>query len=247
MADPFRSAPAAATGLGRILRSKRVTTFEALEDLLACSEEIRGVHAEDVRDVCAAAAVDLQRKYMGERKDLYRRYLAHCLDDKVLTEEESADLQHLADLLHLDDREIAPVHEDLAQEVYGMAIREVLEDLRLDPDEETFLRRLRGELHISDEVAQRLYERGETEARDRAYSKAAAGVKEFVEFRPPAGDFTGRSTSSLEMAVADALTKATVAVPKLHWFELTNISGYVENGKPESWHVTVRAGLKPGS
>jgi flavin-binding protein dodecin len=247
MADPFRSAPAAATGLGRVLRSKRVTTFEALEDLLACSEKIRAVRAEDVRAVCAAAAVDLKRKFLGDRKDLYRRYLAHCLDDKVLTEEESADLQHLADLLHLDDREIAPVHEELAQEVYGMAIREVLEDLRLDRDEEAFLRRLRGELHISDEVAQRLYERGETEARDRAYSKAAAGDKEFVQFRPPAGDFTGRSTSSLEMAVADALTKATVAVPKLHWFELTNISGYVENGKPESWHVTVRAGLKPGS
>jgi flavin-binding protein dodecin len=247
MADPFRSAPAAATGLGRVLRSKRATTFEALEDLLACSEKIRSVRAEDVRSVCAAAAVDLKRKFMGDRKDLYRRYLAHCLDDKVLTEEESADLQHLADLPHLDDQETAPIHEDLSQEVYGMAIQEVLEDLRLDPDEEAFLRRLRGELQISDEVAQRLYERGESQARDRAYSKAAAGDKEFVQFRAPAGDFTGRSTSSLEMAVADALTKATVAVPKLHWFELTNVSGYVEDGKPESWHVTVRAGLKPDS
>jgi len=247
MADPFRNAPTAATRLGRVLRSKRVTTFEALEDLLACSGDIRAVREEDVRAVCAAAAVDLKRKFIGDRKDLYRRYLAHCLDDKIITEEESADLQHLAALLHLDEREIAPIHEDLAQEVYGMAIQEVLDDLRLDPDEEAFLRRLRGELQISDEVAQRLYERGESQARDRAYSKAAAGDEEFVGFRASAGDFTGRSTSSLEMAVTDALTKAAVAVPKLHWFELTNISGYVEDGRPESWHVTVRAGLKPGS
>jgi flavin-binding protein dodecin len=247
MADPFRSAPATPTGLGRVLRSKRVTTFEALEDLLACSEKIRAVRAEDVRAICAAAAVDLKRKFMGDRKDLYRRYLAHCLDDKVITEEESADLQHLANLLHLDDRDIAPIHDDLAQEMYGMAIREVLEDLRLDPDEEAFLRRLQGDLQLSDDVARRLYERGESQARDRAYSKAATGDKEFVEFRPPAGEFTGRSTSSLEGAVADALTKASVAVPKLHWFELTNISGYVENGRPKSWHVSVRAGIKPGS
>ena len=247
MADPFRSAPAAATGLGRALRSKRVTTFEALEDLLACSEEIRAVRAEDVRGVCAAAAVDLKRKFMSDRKNLYRRYLAHCLDDKVLTEEENADLQHLAALLHLEDRDIEPIHEDLAQDVYGKAILEVLEDLRLDPDEEAFLRRLRGELQISDEVAQRLYERGESQARDRAFSEAAAGDEESSHYRAAAGEFTGRSTSSLEMAVADALTKATVAVPKLHWFELTNISGYVENGKPESWLVTVRGGIKPGS
>lgn len=247
MADPFRSAPAAASGLGRVLRSKRVTTIEALEDLLACSERVRAVRAEDVTAVCAAAAVDLKRKFKSDRKDLYRRFLAHCLDDKVLTEEESADLQHLADLLHLEAREIAPIHEEIAQEVYGMAIQEVLEDLRLDPDEEAFLRRLQGELQISDDAAQRLYERGQSEARERAYSKAATRDDEFAQLRVPAGDFSGRSTSSLEMAVADALTKATIAVPKLHWFELTNISGYVENGKPESWHVTVRAGLKPGS
>jgi flavin-binding protein dodecin len=215
--------------------------------MLASSQAIRDVRAEDVRDVCATTAVDLKRKFMGDRKDLYRRYLAHCLDDKVITEEENADLQHLAALLHLDDQDIAPIHEELAQEVYGKAIQEVLEDMRLDPDEEAFLRRLRGDLKISDEVAKRLYERGESQARSRAFSKASGGDEERIGFRAPAGEFNGRSTNSLEAAVTDALTKATVAVPKLHWFELTHISGYVENGEPESWHVTVRAGIKPGS
>jgi flavin-binding protein dodecin len=246
MADPYRSSPAA-TGLGRALRSKRVTTFEALENLLACSAAIRAVRADDVRDVCAAAAVDLKRKFLSDRKDLYRRYLAHCLDDKVLSEEENADLRHLAALLHLDDSDIEPIHEELAQDVYGKEIEAVLADMRLDPEEDAFLRRLRGELKISDEVAQRLYERGEARARDRALSDASAGDEEFVRFRAPAGDFTGRSTTSLESAISDALTKATVAVPKLHWFELTNIAGYVENGKPESWLVTLRAGIKPDS
>jgi len=247
MANPFRRAPAATGGLGRALRSKRVTTFEALENLLACSEAVRAVRAEEVRDICAAAAVDLNRKYMGDRKDLYRRYLAHCLDDKVLTEEENADLQHLAALLHLSDEDIAPIHEELSEEVYGKAIEEVLEDLRLDPDEENFLRRLRGELHISEEVAQRLYERGEFDARSRAMVEASTGDNEFAYHRVPAGEFTGRSKTSLDAAVTDALTKAVVAVPKLHWFELTNISGYVDEGKPESWLVTVKAGLKTES
>jgi flavin-binding protein dodecin len=247
MADPFRSAPAGATGLGRVLRSKRVTTFEALENLFACSEEIRAVRAEDVRDVCAAAAVDLKRKFISDRKDLYRRYLAHCLDDKVLTEEENADLQHLAALLHLEDRDLQPIHEEVAHDVYGKAIQEVLEDLRLDPDEEAFLRRLRGELQISDAVARRLYERGEARARERAFSKAAAGDEEAVQYRAAAGEFTGRSTVSLEAAVDDAIAKAIVAVPKLHWFEVMKISGYVENGRPEHWLVTIQAGIKPGS
>ena len=245
MADPFRIAPAASGGFGRALRSKRVTTLEALENLFACCDSLRAVRAEEVRDICAATSVDLNRKYLSDRKDLYRRYLAHCLDDKVLTEAESADLQHLADLLHLANEDTAPIHEEVAHDVYGKAIQEVLDDMRLDPDEERFLRRLRGELQISDEVAQRLYERGESDARDRAMVQASAGDGDFARHRVPAGEFTGRSESTLELAVADALAKASVAVPKLYWFEVTNITGYVAEGKPESWLVTVTAGLKP--
>ena len=76
-------------------------------------------------------------------------------------------------------------------------------------------------------------------------SDATASDAFFLTHRPPAGDFTGRSTTTLEDAVTDALTKASVIVPDLHWFELTQIAGYVAEGRPKSWHVTVRAGLEP--
>jgi flavin-binding protein dodecin len=41
------------------------------------------------------------------------------------------------------------------------------------------------------------------------------------------------------------LAKAVIAIPVLHWFEVTNISGYVGEGKPKGWHVTVRGGIEP--
>jgi flavin-binding protein dodecin len=192
-----------------------VTTFEAIEDLLAHAAGVRAVGVEAVQTVCEDLGADLRHKYLSDRKHLYRRYLAYCLEDKELSEEENADLQHLR----------------------------FLADLKLDPEEEAFLRRLRGELHLSEQVAAQLYTEGEYSARDRVLSKASAPDRLFLSHRAPAGEFTGRSTTTIEDAVAEALAKATVAIPSLHWFELTHIAGYVEEGQTRGWHVTLHAGV----
>ena len=35
-----------------------------------------------------------------------------------------------------------------------------------------------------------------------------------------------------------------MAVPRLHWFEVTETAGYIENGEVSGWHVSVRAGIR---
>lgn len=244
VAGPYRHAPAK-SGLGGALRSKRAATFEALENLLAACPSIRGIAAADVDAACHAHGVDLARRFASERKHLYRRYLAYCLEDKALSEAENGDLLHLKTLLHLGDDDVAPIHDEVAREVYGKAVREVLADLRIDADEEAFLRRLRGELHVPDEVASHLLERGQFDARDLALSQASSPDPVFASYRAPSGEFTGRSEETLERAIADALEKAQIAIPGLHWFEVVHVAGYVGKGKPGSWHVTVRCGLAP--
>ena len=64
-----------------------------------------------------------------------------------------------------------------------------------------------------------------------------------MERREAAGDFTGRSNDGLEAAVDDALSKAYLAIPQLQWFEVTQISGYVEDGKASQWYVILQAGI----
>ena len=76
--------------------------------------------------------------------------------------------------------------------------------------------------------------------------QATAVDPEFSVERASAGDFVGRSEESLELAISDALSRARLAIPRLHWFEVQNISGYVDDEGPKSWHVTVRAGIKSG-
>ena len=52
------------------------------------------------------------------------------------------------------------------------------------------------------------WNRGAEVARDRALSQATSHDPYFVKRRAPAGQFVGRSTSSLEEAIDDALSKA---------------------------------------
>ena len=243
MAEPFRAA-SPKSKRGKSFRSKRASTFEAIEDLLATCDRVRDVSVHAVDELCNGQGVDLERRYASDRKHLYRRYLAYCLEDKELSEAENAELEHLRELLHLSMADLATVHDEVAQEVYGRAVEEVLADLKISTEEDVFLRRLRGELHLSETVATDLLERGRRKVLDGALREAAAVDPEFADHRIPAGDFVGRSDTSFEDAVADALAKATVAIPSLHWFEVANISGYVGEGKPRAWHVTVRGGIE---
>ena len=88
MADPFRTAPPPSGGFGRALRSKRVTTIEAIEDLFCRCDGLRSVTIEEVHGVGQNHGVELARKFKSDRKHLYRRYLMHCLEDQMLSEEE---------------------------------------------------------------------------------------------------------------------------------------------------------------
>ena len=48
-------------------------------------------------------------------------------------------------------------------------------------------------------------------------------------------ELTGSSKTSLEDAVTTAITKAGQTVHNLRWFEVTKISGHLENQKVAHW------------
>ena len=78
----------------------------------------------------------------------------------------------------------------------------------------------------------------------KVLSDAGMRDRQFLKHRVAAGEFTGRSDSSLEKAIDDALAKASLAIPSLHWFEVSQIAGYVEEGRSSGWHVTLKAGIR---
>ena len=56
-------------------------------------------------------------------------------------------------------------------------------------------------------------------------------------------ELAGSSTTSIEDAVQNAITKAHESVRNIHWFTVTETRGHVSEGKVAHWQVTLKVGF----
>lgn len=56
-------------------------------------------------------------------------------------------------------------------------------------------------------------------------------------------ELTGSSPSDIEDAVNTALAKANETVRNMHWFEVVETRGHIQDGKVAHWQVTLRVGF----
>ena len=56
-------------------------------------------------------------------------------------------------------------------------------------------------------------------------------------------ELTGSSKKSMEDAVNNAISRAAKTLRGMHWFEVTDTRGFVENGAVAYWQVTVNGGF----
>jgi dodecin len=57
-------------------------------------------------------------------------------------------------------------------------------------------------------------------------------------------ELTGTSKSSVEDAVQNAITKAGKTLHNIHWFQVVDTRGYVENNAVDYWQVTIKLGFR---
>lgn len=57
-------------------------------------------------------------------------------------------------------------------------------------------------------------------------------------------ELTGSSEQSSDDAVRVALSKASKTLRNIHWFQVTETRGHVEEGKVAHWQVTLKVGLR---
>lgn len=57
-------------------------------------------------------------------------------------------------------------------------------------------------------------------------------------------ELTGSSEDSSDDAVRVALAKASKTMRNIHWFQVTETRGHVEDGKIAHWQVTLKVGLR---
>jgi dodecin len=56
-------------------------------------------------------------------------------------------------------------------------------------------------------------------------------------------ELTGSSKTSIQDAIEIAISRAAKTLRGMHWFEVTDTRGYIEDGKIGYWQVTVKVGF----
>ena len=57
-------------------------------------------------------------------------------------------------------------------------------------------------------------------------------------------ELTGSSQTSVEEAVQNAIAKAAKTLRNIHWFQVIDTRGYIENNSIDYWQVTIKLGFK---
>ena len=57
-------------------------------------------------------------------------------------------------------------------------------------------------------------------------------------------ELVGSSTKSIEDAVSSAIAKASQTLRNIHWFQVVETRGHVENDKIAHWQVTIKVGFR---
>ncbi len=56
-------------------------------------------------------------------------------------------------------------------------------------------------------------------------------------------EVTGSSSSGMQEAIENAVTKVAETVHSMRWFEVVGTRGHIEDGRIEHWQVTVKIGF----
>jgi hypothetical protein len=56
-------------------------------------------------------------------------------------------------------------------------------------------------------------------------------------------ELTGTSVIGTDDAISKALAKASITLRNIHWFEVLDTRGLVEQGKVAHWQVTIKVGF----
>jgi flavin-binding protein dodecin len=57
-------------------------------------------------------------------------------------------------------------------------------------------------------------------------------------------ELVGSSTAGTDDAVKNAITKASLTLKHLEWFEIVETRGHIEGGKVAHFQVTIRVGFR---
>jgi hypothetical protein len=117
---------------------------------LLVNKSIKKVNLSDINNICLKYKANIKsHKYMKDLCDIYKTYLKKCLNDNILTDNDIDELNHLRELLSLDEQETLKLHNSLCGDIYKYAYSELLSS---ENNDEAFIAGLQNDLRLPDAI-----------------------------------------------------------------------------------------------
>jgi hypothetical protein len=129
-----------------------------INNLLA-NKKLNEVTLSDISDICLKYKTDIKSpRYLEDLCRLYKKYLEKCLGGNVLTDNDIDELNHLKELLSMDERETVKLHDLMCGEIYKTAYREQISEGTYSEESEELINKLQEDLRLSDDIIQPIQE-----------------------------------------------------------------------------------------
>lgn len=128
-----------------------------LNNLLSRVENPSQITFNEINKIAIEYNLNLSNDFKEELKKFYKEYLIYCFEDKRIDENESENLSSLKSVFDLNDADVGSVHEEVAKLIYGESVDDAIADGQLTIQEIEFLKRLRNDLKISNDLADTIY------------------------------------------------------------------------------------------
>jgi hypothetical protein len=130
-----------------------------INNLLAKNQDnLMKITLDNILEIGEKYKIDLKSKDQQLRIDLYSKYLDHSLKDKKIDKEDITVLEHLKQILLLNDYDTQKLLKAESEKIYSHSVKESIVDGELDELEKANLEILRNELLIPEEIAKEIFE-----------------------------------------------------------------------------------------
>jgi hypothetical protein len=221
-----------------IKKSPELNAYIEVNNLLA-TKIICDIKIEEIEEISTRYKLDLKSTFSNQFKELYLIYLKYCLTDSHLTENELQDLNHLKQLLALNNQEVSELHNRLATAIYKMSYNEVINDGQIDKNEQEFLDTLQKQIQLPEELANKI----SVDARKILLDKQLEKIIEDERISPDEWKEFNSIAKNLNIQInIDDATKSKLEKLKQYWLiensDLPEISVQITLPKNEKCYYT---------
>lgn len=210
-----------------------------LNNLLATKPLLR-IHPKDIEEIEKKYLVNLGKTFKPNLEEFYAVYLNHCLADKVLSEEELKELNHLKQIFNLEDKTIDKLHVKIGENIYKKSFTEAVSDGRLTISEKEFLSKLEQTLRLPKDLADKI----STEAKHTYIQNYVTKIISDERLSPTEEQELQIIAGSLNVNIRfDDKTKEQLRKLKLYWalenLDLPVIQAGIAIQKSEYCHLKI--------